>query len=180
MLEEWRPVIGYEGLYEVSSMGRVRSITRTNSYGRTVQGQLITNQLHNGTHYKVGLSRNGKQKGYYVHALMLEAFVSVRPEGLLTRHLNGDGTDNRLDNLAWGTPEENQRDAVKHGVNYQSNKTHCPLGHKYLGNNLIQWWLDRGERRCWSCVNGRKYARRNGLKFTKEVADRYYSKTGVA
>ena len=51
----------------------------------------------------------------YVHSMLLEAFVCKRPEGYETRHLNGDGTDNRLDNLAWGTPQENSDDKILHG-----------------------------------------------------------------
>ncbi|MFV0400614.1 MAG: HNH endonuclease signature motif containing protein [Oscillospiraceae bacterium] len=51
-----------------------------------------------------------------VHKLVLEAFVGVRPEGMVCRHLNGNSLDNRLLNLCWGTPQENVRDSIRHGT----------------------------------------------------------------
>ena len=83
-----------------------------------------------------------------VHRLVLEAFVGPRPEGMVARHLNGDPGDNRLENLAWGTQSENNYDKVRHGTHHNANKTHCPSGHEYRGDN-IKWY--KGFRFCRAC-----------------------------
>jgi hypothetical protein len=61
---------------------------------------------------------------YYVHRLVLEAFVGPCPDGMECRHLDGNPSNNRLDNLAWGTHSENERDKVRHGT----SGTVCQLG----------------------------------------------------
>lgn len=68
-------------------------------------------------HVSVHLHKNGKVKAFAVHRLVLEAFVGPRPEGMECRHLDGDPTNNRLENLRWGTHKENERDKIRHGTN---------------------------------------------------------------
>lgn len=63
---------------------------------------------------RVNLSRGGKYHTFRVHQLVLGTFVGPRPEGMQCRHLNGNPADNRLCNLAWGTPEENREDCHNH------------------------------------------------------------------
>ena len=57
-----------------------------------------------------------RHKKYFIHSLLLITFVSPRPKGFITRHLDGNPLNHSLDNLAWGTPRENYDDAIKHGV----------------------------------------------------------------
>lgn len=116
MSEQWRDVVGYEGLYQVSSEGRVRSLDRT--YGsRLYKGKLMNPSLEARSGYRVlGLHRNNKSRPARVHNLVLEAFVGPRPPRHDARHLNGDPTDNRLENLAWGTRRQNCIDAQIHGT----------------------------------------------------------------
>ena len=86
----------------------------------TRSGQLrkLPERLHKG-YYRVNV-RDGstpvKQYAEPVHKLILEAFVGIRPEGYVCRHLNGNPYDNRLANLCWGTPRENVQDAIRHGT----------------------------------------------------------------
>ena len=119
MIEEWRPVVGYEGVYEVSSFGRVRSLDRwvkANS-GRRRTGVRYFTPSASGKNkkYKRVLLRN-PDKQRPVHHLVLEAFVGPRPEDCEARHLDGNPGNNRLDNLAWGTKAENQADKIRHGT----------------------------------------------------------------
>lgn len=119
MIEEWRPVVGCEGLYEVSNFGRVRSLDRwvkANS-GRRRTGVRYFTPSSSGKNkkYKRVLLRN-PDKQRPVHHLVLEAFVGSRPENCEARHLDGDPSNNRLDNLAWGTKAENEADKVRHGT----------------------------------------------------------------
>lgn len=96
----------------------------------------------------------------YVHRLVLEAFVGPKPEGAVTRHLNGDPTDNRLANLAYGTPAENGADMRRHGTSFHARKTHCPQGHPYDDENTYH--MPGGGRDCKECVRarGRRYVAR--------------------
>jgi hypothetical protein len=126
---QWRPVVGYEGRYEVSDTGIVRSFL-----GRNVI-YLVPIKMHRG-HLTVSLCKNGKMAPQFIHRLVLEAFVGPCPPGMMCRHLNGDPSDNDLENLRWGTASENGLDTVLHGKHHQKLKTHCPQGHEYAGDNL--------------------------------------------
>ena len=107
--ESWRPVVGWDGLYEVSNKARVRSLRRG--------GMILRSKRNRGGHWIVALTRGGKPTGGLVHRLVAEAFIGPAPfEGAIVRHLNGDPADNRIDNLAWGTHADNLADAVRHGT----------------------------------------------------------------
>ena len=125
--EEWRPVVGWEKLYEVSSLGRVRSLTRNyfDAIGRwrVFKGKVIDGtQAHDG-YRQVVLSRKDVDRQIYlvrfVHRLVLEAFRGPCPEHHVTCHGNGVPWDNRLDNLRWGTQKENDDDKLRHGTYYR-------------------------------------------------------------
>ena len=102
MKETWRPVLGYETRYEVSDQGRVRSARKVLSQSKLRSG-----------HLTVHLDR----KTHYVHRLVLSAFVGVQDARtrMECRHLDGDPTNNNLDNLAWGTVQENRADRRRLG-----------------------------------------------------------------
>lgn len=113
--EAWRPVVGFEG-YEVSDSGNVRSLPRRNSLGYPRRGRVLKPGRYAGGYRAVHLAKGGVKTPKSVHCLVLEAFVSTRPEGQQARHKNGVRDDNRLDNLQWGTVKENAADRVAHGT----------------------------------------------------------------
>lgn len=119
MSEIWKKIPGFEEHYAISDHGVIRSIPRkgVNSSKRPISASFA----HDG-YARVVLSKNGKRHNKMIHALVLEAFVGPRPEGFLVRHLNGDRTDNRLENLTWGTALENQRDRITHGTDVRGEK----------------------------------------------------------
>lgn len=120
--EKWLPVVGWEGLYEVSDCGRVRSVLRRSIYkGRRTGGKMLkpyTNKRRK--HLTVNLSGRehgkGKLRPIFIHRIVLEAFVGPAPAGMIARHRDGDGGNNLLSNLAWGTHKENSADSLVHGV----------------------------------------------------------------
>ncbi len=122
--ETWRPVLGYEGLYEVSDQGRVRSVDRTISMirmGRECQtrrrGRTLMITVNDRGRPHVEFWKNGKRRpGIKVHRLVLEAFVGPRSEGLECCHWDGDRTNNRLENLRWDTRASNEADMLRHGT----------------------------------------------------------------
>jgi HNH endonuclease/NUMOD4 motif len=107
--ERWRPVLGFEDSHEVSDQGNVRSIPRTVlcANGKTMKlaGKVLTqhSQTRGTTYWTVHLQTRERDRNAFVQVLVLEAFVGPRPEGKLASHKNGDGLDNRLSNLKWGT-----------------------------------------------------------------------------
>ena len=135
MSEEWRAIPGYEGLYEVSSEGRVRSLdrviscTRSDSagpFGRDLQGRELKQSTDRTGRLSVNLSRNGRARKRRVHTLVAEAFVGPRPEGLEVCHGDGDPSNNRVSNLRYGTASENWADRKLHGTDKWER---CRLGH---------------------------------------------------
>lgn len=127
-MEIWKPVVGYESLYEVSSLGRLRSLPRRGTAGcaagRRYGGVLLKQTMRFG-YAHVGLSAIGKKLvNRRVHGLVLAAFVGPVPDGQQTRHLNGVSHDNRLVNLAYGTATENAADKLLHGTALYGARNH--------------------------------------------------------
>lgn len=112
MSEKWLPVVGMEGRYDVSDLGRVRG------HSRWAKGDGVISQVMRAGYPSVGLYADAKApcRLQLVHRLVLSSFRGECPEGLEARHLNGDSTDNRLENLCWGTKAENNADKAKHGA----------------------------------------------------------------
>ena len=107
MIEEWRTIVGYEGQYEVSSYGRVRSLDRYDRMNRFWKGRILN--LHTGTggYLFVGLSSNGNEKNYLVHRMVAQAFIP-NPDNLpQVNHKDEDKTNNNVDNLEWCDREYN-------------------------------------------------------------------------
>lgn len=157
--EEWRPIPGYEGYYDVSGLGRVRSAARTiqriDGKTMTFRERELKQHVNTPGYFAVVLSRCDSQRQWGVHQLVCLAFHGPKPTPKHeVRHLNGNPQDNRPDNLRWGTRSENTRDRVVHGTHNQASKTHCPHGHEYTPENT---YIRRNRkhgwkgRRCRSC-----------------------------
>ena len=180
--EKWLPVRGFEGAYEVSNRGRVRSLTRQvlTSHGqvRTYKGRLKTPTLRNCGRLVVSLPVNNTARTHLVSVLVAEAFLGPRPENMLVCHNNGDPTDNRVENLRYDTYSENMHDKKKHGTDRNFNKTHCPRNHPLSGNNLVPSKLKRGARECLACARAQsRIWRHPELKDSRaELADSYFEK----
>jgi hypothetical protein len=114
--ERWRPVIGWEGLYEVSQFGRVRSISRwVTSFGgkKLVEGRILARNVASTGYPQVMLCDSGRSRFVSVHRLVAESFVLG--DGPVVRHLDGNRENNHADNLAWGSYADNERDKDLHG-----------------------------------------------------------------
>lgn len=118
MQEEWRAVVGQEGKYEVSSLGRVRSLDRIVTY-KNKSGTLVSCRKR-GKLLMPGLASNGyltaalSQKSYTIHELVCVAFIGPRPPKYATRHLDGNKLNNAASNLCYGTYTENNHDITRH------------------------------------------------------------------
>lgn len=168
MTEQWRPIPGWAGLYEASDHGNVRSLDRL------VKGHLIKGRVlrpgSNPKGYRVYvLCRDGQRTAHTGHTLVIAAWVGPRPEGMHVAHRNGDRADNRLANLRYCTPSENERDKRSHGTQPNLNKTHCPAGHGYTDENT---WRDRnGGRYCRTCKRERQAEKRRKQRLERIQLD---------
>lgn len=161
-IEEWRPIPGYEGAYEVSSHGRVRSLPRMVNAGggRKRRHPMTYLSIYRGDHYsKVRLKIDGSGSTKNVHSLVAEAFLGPRPDGMEVCHNNGDGHDNRVENLRWDSHQENQRDLVRHGAHAYARRTRCNRGHEFTPDNTGTRGPKERGRRCLTCERERNARR---------------------
>ena len=119
-IENWKPVVGFEGAYEVSDRGRVFSLPRRTRHwrGGTVArgGKMLALAVGEAGYPLVSLGRDGRISQHLVHRLVLEAFVGPCPKGMECCHEDGVRTNNRLSNLRWDTRKANHADAIRHGT----------------------------------------------------------------
>lgn len=180
--ERWLPVVGSEGLHEVSDRGRVRSLARVSirSNGRpyTVRGRVLRPGATAEGHRQVVLHGESEKVTRKVHSLVLEAFVGPRPDGLCGLHGDDDPDNNALDNLRWGTSAENAADSVRNGGHHCATKTQCKRGHELSGPNLAPY-APKGGRCCLACNRAKASSRHHGLadneQYVQKLSDERYS-----
>ena len=118
MREVWKPLHGYEGLYEISSYGVVKSVRRFNpnsgKNGMWYPERIMKTRLDGDGYVVLGLTKNGKMKMCKMHRLVLETFD--KESDLQVNHKDGNKQNNRLDNLEWVTCSENIKHAFRTGL----------------------------------------------------------------
>lgn len=120
MQETWLPVIGYEGFYEISNFGVVKSISREVPHGkgtfkRKIKEKIISQTFCVNGKKWVTLCKNGICTRFLVHQLVARNFIGERPDGMMVCHNDGNGTNNCASNLRYDTHQSNMDDMVKHG-----------------------------------------------------------------
>lgn len=158
--ESWRPVVGWEGLYEVSDWGRVRSLSRrvASRHGtRRTPATLLYGSVKSNGYRRVVLSRGpAGASHFYVHRLVAIAWCGDPLPGQEVCHADGDRLNNAATNLRWDLHGPNMRDAVAAGTHMQTRKSVCPRGHRLEVPNLRVRRLERGSRICISCDRATK------------------------
>ena len=118
-MKRWRPIPGYEGLYEISDLGLVRSLKRTvmrsNGSPMSIPGRIRKTPPNRGYPTLV-LHRGGFRENFAVHTLVALVFIGPRPPGTEVAHWDGDPSNPRLSNLRYATPIENDSDKIRHGT----------------------------------------------------------------
>ena len=111
-MEEWKLIKNYEGLYEVSNLGRIRSLDKLVKGRKGTEyikkGKILKQIKHVNGYMKIGLTKDGKRKTFLVHRLVAEAFISNPENKPYIDHINTIKDDNRVENLRWATASENQ------------------------------------------------------------------------
>lgn len=105
--EEWRPMVGFEGLYAVSNTGKILRCQRIDSNNRLRKGILLKPKINKGGYRTIGLTKDGKRKYYMVHRLVASTFIKNPYNLPQVNHKDENRQNNRVDNLEWCTPKYN-------------------------------------------------------------------------
>lgn len=128
MTEVWRAIPGFEGTYEVSDAGRVRSVDRTIYFAdgrvRPYRGQILAQYADNFGYPKVTLKKQDRGTRIHVHVVVASAFIGPRPEGQEVCHNDGNSTNCSRGNLRYDTPKGNSADKRLHGTHLEGE--HLP------------------------------------------------------
>ena len=146
--EEWIAIAGYDGDYEVSSLGRVRSFKKGGTDGKILR---VTINKHNG-YCNVCLCKGNHKVSRRVHVLVMQAFAPVNKKKGYDKehtidHIDGNKTNNRLDNLEWCTQSENQIRAYKLGINGKACKRVIDLDSGVIYESMTDAAASVGVRR---------------------------------
>lgn len=185
-IETWRSIPGWEGYYEASDLGHIRSVERMVYAGsgryRRNPSKVLAPQAHNahdGRRIVKLCAGDGRSHPQRIAPLVLTAFTGPRPEGMECCHNDGDETNDRLENLRWDTRSANRWDAVRHGTAPGTRQTHCLRGHALRLPNLTPSMLAVGRRQCLACSRGQgnvRHAQKRGLSLSLQaVSDAHYA-----
>lgn len=180
--EKWKDIKGYEGLYQISNLGRVKSLERFTDDGHHVMPKILSQSSAKG-YLKVGLSKKGKCKTIYVHKLVAEAFIPNVYNLPEINHKDENKENNRVDNLEWCTYYYNihygsaiQRGRGKQLNNKRTSKSVLKIG---KNNEIISKYdsINEASRQtnincvniCQCCNKKRKTAGGYKWVFAKEV-----------
>lgn len=181
-VETWLPIPGYEGSYEVSSIGNVRSLPRTvkrsDGWAMKVKGRMLKIRPWGAGYNCVDLWKGNRGHVENVHVLVAAAFLGPRPDGMVVCHYNDVKTDNRVENLRYASRVDNEADKRRNGLDpkqRQTKGTRC--GHLLVEPNLVQSKLKHGVRQCLACARAQSHCYYRGIENwdeRKKVSDQYY------
>ena len=130
--EIWKAIEGYEGIYEVSNIGRLKSLDKIRNHPHTGPsfhpGKILSRKSSNNTYTKINLFKEGISKSFPIHRLVANAFVPNSFNKPFVNHINGIKNDNRAINLEWATQSENIQHAFDNGL--------CKTGESHYNNKL--------------------------------------------
>ena len=162
--EEWRDVVGYEGLYQVSNFGRVKSFQKN-------KVKILKSNLGIGGYLRVVLCKNEKKKNRFVHVLVAKAFITNPENKTQVNHRDGNKKNNHVSNLEWVTPKENIEHAFKNGLR--------KIGYEHHEAKLLPDQIREVRR---DCVPGdpergfRAFAKKFNVTH-RIISDAYYGKS---
>jgi len=118
--EIWKPIKGYEGRYEISNFGRVKSL---DSRHKKYHGKIMKPWENSNKKYLyITLRKNNEKKTYAIHTLVLNTFIGENPGGKQCAHYDGNPENNHVENLRWATAKENIDDRKRHGRTAKGEK----------------------------------------------------------
>lgn len=113
MQEVWKDIKGYEGLYQVSNKGRVKSLSRVASNGRRIAERILKPYKNRGGYLQVNFYKDGKLINHYIHRLVATAFIPNPENKPEVNHVNENKENNNANNLEWATRKENNNHGTR-------------------------------------------------------------------
>lgn len=165
-MEIWKDIDRYPGLYQISNLGRVRSLprVRTTPFGSYMyRGKIMSQHIDNQGYPKISLGHKKNKKDVFVHRLVSTYFIPNPEDKPEVNHRNGIKSDNRVENLEWCTRLENQRHAEDKGLVVRPSKQVLTEAHRSEYKGVIATSLDSLERISFeSIASAVRYLRNNG------------------
>lgn len=177
-IEIWKPVVGYEGLYKVSNLGKVKAI----KWHRGNEEKEIKPYTTYKGYLRLRLCKNGKGKQFQIHRLVAEAFIPNPENKPYIDHINTDRTDNRVENLRWVTNKENCNNPISKQNYSKSNKDKTAVSILQFDKNMkfIKKWESMTDAETTLGIKSRlsdycseKYGRKTAGGFIWRYADDY-------
>ena len=134
----WESITNYEGFYEVSNCGRVKSL----NYNHTVKEGILKPGATTDGYLTVGLWKNAEVTRKYIHRLVAEAFITNPQNKPTVNHINGIKTDNRVENLEWATHKQQSDHAWETGLQVASEKLKLAVAKTGKANQIISTWFN--------------------------------------
>lgn len=159
MDEAWKDIDGYDGIFQISSLGRVARNTPTTTGKISTIPHIMSQWINWNRYHLITLCYKNKKKHFTVHSLVLKAFVGPRPDGMEAAHLDNNRSNNRSDNLIWCTRKENHSHKKIHGTQQHG----AANGHARFTNEQVLKMRSLYEQSGWTQSEiARKYDARQG------------------
>ena len=171
MEEVWKPIDGYEGLYEVSNLGRVRSLWLRNNHALVIRGKIMSATDNGHGYLIVGLNGISKRKNHYVHRLVAKAFIPNPKHLPVVDHIDHDRSNNVVTNLQWMT----QKDNIGRSTHLMSKPRKKPMtntGERYISrqkNGLYRVTVFRKQIGTFDTIEAAKEVRDEAIKKAERV-----------
>jgi hypothetical protein len=168
MQEIWKDIAGYEGLYQVSNCGRVKSL----NYNHTKTDKVLCEKHHKSNYVTVVLCKNGVNKNKSIHILVASAFIANPNNYPCVNHKNGIKTDNRLENLEWTTKKENTRHAYNNNLgNFKNNVNEGIKKMNYYSEYVQVILIDLTGKEYYfnSTIEAAKFAKTNNNEISRAI-----------
>jgi len=149
MQEIWKDISGYEGIYQISNLGNVKSI----SYQGFIREHLMKPKSHHTGYKTVMLCKEGVQKNKSVHTLVAYAFIPNPQNKPYVNHIDGDKANNCVSNLEWVTAKENTGHAIKNNLRLDSNMRGRKGNNSPLKKSVLQCDSSGNIIRKWECIS---------------------------
>ena len=158
-MEIWKDIVGYDGLYQISNMGRVKSLERIARNNHKIKEKILTPNLNKGGYLRVHLRKDNYSYTPLIHRLVAQAFLPNPNNKPQIDHINTNKTDNRVCNLRWTTASENMKNPITLESSRIANSgENNPMFGVIGANNkrsrtVLQFTKDGEFIKKWDCIN---------------------------